>query len=133
MSASAVDVSVVDRRTGRELERGGPYLEISERTPMGSPFVSESEREVRAIVTACMAHEGFVTYPFEFWHYCKGDAYDALLANPPSTARFGAVDVDLGTGAVTPIEHPKERLSDSAELDRLLAAALARVLAAGTA
>ena len=33
LSASAVDVSVVDRRSGEEIERGGRYLEISERTP----------------------------------------------------------------------------------------------------
>lgn len=124
MSASAVDVSVVDRRTGAELDRGGPYLEISERTPMASPFVTAAEREVRDVVTACMAERGFVAYPFEFWHYSKGDAFDALLGRSRATARFGAVDIDLATGRLEPIAEPTRRLSDLAELDRLLAQAL---------
>jgi D-alanyl-D-alanine dipeptidase len=120
MSASAVDVSVVDRRTGEELRRGGPYLEISERTPMASPFVSASERHVRDVVTACMADRGFVAYPFEFWHYSKGDAYGALLGDSPATARFGAVDIDLATEALEPVYDPTAPLSDPHELDRLL-------------
>ena len=124
MSASAVDVSVVDRRTGAVLDRGGPYLEISERTPMASPFVSASERELRDAVTACMAERGFVAYPFEFWHYSKGDVYDELLGSSRATARFGPVDIDLATGTLEPIGDPTARLSDPRELDRLLVDAL---------
>lgn len=124
MSASAVDVSVVDRRSGAELDRGGPYLEISERTPMTSPFVSAEQRAVRETVTACMAERGFVAYPFEFWHYSKGDVYDELLGGAGATARFGPVDIDLATGTLEPIADPTARLSDPRELDRLLTGAL---------
>ena len=38
MSGSTIDISVLHRDGGREVERGGPYLEMSELTPMNSPF-----------------------------------------------------------------------------------------------
>ena len=123
MSATAVDVSVVDRATGAELDRGGPYLEISERTPMDSPFVTAEQREVRELVTSCMAERGFMPFPFEFWHYSKGDLIDRHVRADPAPARYGPVDVDLGTGAVTPLADPFQRLSDPADLDRLFARA----------
>jgi D-alanyl-D-alanine dipeptidase len=126
LSASAVDVSVVDRRTGAEIERGGRYLEISERTPMTSPFISAEERAVRDVVTACMAERGYVAYPFEFWHYCKGDVFERLAEGSQVPARYGAVDVDLETNSVTPIARPSEPLSDPADLDRLMSRALER-------
>ena len=126
LSASAVDVSVVDRSTGREFDRGGRYLEISERTPMESPFVSAAERAVREQVTACMADHGYVAYPFEFWHYSKRDVFDRLCNGAPDPAPYGAVDVDLETYAVTAIADPYQRLSTPETLDRLMTEALDR-------
>lgn len=126
MSASAVDVSVVDRATGAELERGGRYLEISERTPMTSPFASAAERAMREEVTECMAAQGYVAYPFEFWHYSKGDVFERVCQGSPAPARYGAVDVDLETHAVTPLADPQAPLSAPGDLDSLMAVAVAR-------
>ena len=44
MSGSAIDISVFRRDDGSEVWRGNPYLEMSERTPMRSPFV-EADRK----------------------------------------------------------------------------------------
>jgi zinc D-Ala-D-Ala dipeptidase len=63
MSGSAIDISVLHRTTGEEVDRGGPYLEISERTPMDSPFVTHHAKHNRQEITAVMRESGFVEYP----------------------------------------------------------------------
>jgi D-alanyl-D-alanine dipeptidase len=89
MSGSAMDISVLNRDSGEEVDRGAPYLEMSERTPMGSPFVSAAAREARGQITALMARHGFSTYPWEFWHYNATMPMPkrfAVLVNRPGTA-----------------------------------------------
>ena len=93
MSGAAIDLSVLDRTTGVEVDRGGPYLEMSERTPMDSPFVSPLARRNRQEITAIMRESGFVEYPYEFWHYGSGEVFDEGVrrtgrprAMPPSTS-----------------------------------------------
>ena len=112
MSASAIDVSVVERRTNALLDRGGPYLEISELTPMGSPFIDSRQQAVREAVTEAMAEQGFVAYPYEFWHYNRGDVFEHHLHGNPAAAPYGPVDVDLETGEVTPMADPTATLND---------------------
>jgi len=106
MSGSAMDISVLSRDTGELVDRGGFYPEMSERTPMPSPFVSPEAQQNRQDITALMARHGFVAYPWEFWHYNDGDAYAALLNRTGQPARYGAVHVDLNTGEVAPIADP---------------------------
>ncbi|OGV72502.1 MAG: hypothetical protein A2269_01320 [Lentisphaerae bacterium RIFOXYA12_FULL_60_10] len=120
MSASAVDVSVVRLDDGGEVDRGGPYLEISERTPMASPFVTETAQANRKAITALFHEHGFVEYPYEFWHYNAGDAYEMLIRKTGHPARYGAVDLDPATGRVTPIEDPTRPLNDPAALREAL-------------
>lgn len=121
---SAVDVSVVARDGGAEIDRGAPYLEVSEKTPMESPFVSREAAANRAEITSLMARHGFRTYPFEFWHYNKGDAYDAYLSGSAGPARYGPVDLDQSTGQVTEIENAAQPLNSEEELLQLIRAAL---------
>jgi len=104
MSGSALDLSVVDARTGREIDRGAPYLEMSELTPMESPFVSPVARENRRKITALMARRGFVAYPFEFWHYSSGDAFTHYLDGTGQPGRYGAVDLVGARGEVRAID-----------------------------
>jgi len=120
MSASAVDVSVVRLDDGGEVDRGGPYLEMSERTPMASPFVTETAQANRKAITALFHEHGFVEYPYEFWHYNAGDAYEMLIRKTGHPARYGAVDLDPATGRVTPIEDPTRPLNDPAALREAL-------------
>jgi len=56
-----------------------------------------------------MEGRGFLAYPFEFWHYSKGDAYSAYLQNTPA-ARYGPVDFDPEQGRCVPIDSPNEPL-----------------------
>jgi hypothetical protein len=114
---SAIDVSVVELDTGKEVDRGAPYLEISEKTPMASPFVSEHACRNRAEITALMAHHGFFTYRFEFWHYNAGDVYEGYISGTGVPARYGPVDLDPATGRVTPIEDPTRPLNSAEDIE----------------
>jgi D-alanyl-D-alanine dipeptidase len=107
---SAVDVSILHRGTGRELDRGGPYLDLSERTPMDSPFISREARRNRGLINRIFAEHGFLAYPYEFWHYSHGDADHALLSGLNTPAVYGPVDLDLDTGHVTTFPTPLEPL-----------------------
>ena len=111
MSGSAVDVSVLRLEDGSEVDRGAPYIELSEKTPMGSPFVPRQARANRGAITRIMARQGFVAYPYEFWHYNRGDAMHACLHRSRKPARYGPVDLDPSDGTVTPIAEALEPLN----------------------
>jgi D-alanyl-D-alanine dipeptidase len=109
MSGCAVDVSVLDRGTREEVDRGGPYLEMSELTPMGSPFVSPAALHHRFLITAIMEHHGFAGYPWEFWHYSQGDVFAEHLRCTGKVARYAAVERDPRTGTIAPVADLKVR------------------------
>ena len=128
MSGSAIDISVLHLdEPSREVDRGAPYLEMSALTPMGSPFVSEAARANRRDITALMRRHGFVDYPWEFWHYSSGDAYEQVLGQTGRPAMYGAVECDLQTLQVTPLRHPEQPLNSFDEIRAEIDAALARV------
>jgi D-alanyl-D-alanine dipeptidase len=117
MSGSAIDMSVVYRdNPKKEVNRGAPYIEISALTPMNSPFVSPEAQNNRAEITRVMQKHGFIEYPYEFWHYSSGDAYDQFLRKTGKPAIYGAVDWDPVTNTVTPFSNPIEPLNSNDEL-----------------
>ena len=121
MSGSAIDISVLNAATGVEIDRGAPYIEMSELTPMDSPFISRQAQQNREEITALMARHGFSTYPWEFWHYNAGDAYQQVLGETGVPGRYGAVTLDVATGAVTAVSDPNQFLSTQAEMKALIA------------
>lgn len=127
MSGSAIDISVLRSADRSEIGRGRPYLEMSEITPMGSPFISAEAARNRAEISAVMSRHGFLAYPYEFWHYSKGDAYAEFMAGSGKPGRYGAVDFDPASGRVTPIPNPGESLHAMADIQRHGALALARL------
>jgi zinc D-Ala-D-Ala dipeptidase len=126
MSGSAMDISVLDRATGAEIDRGGPYLDMTERTPMNSPFIGPEATRNRKEITSIMRESGFVEYPYEFWHYSSGDAYEQILRGDVRPARYGAVDFDAATGKVTPIEKPEQPLNSLEDIRAEIQSALER-------
>ena len=127
MSGSAIDISVLNRGDRTPVDRGGPYVELSERTPMRSPFVSPEALRNRAEITEMFEVHGLMAYPFEFWHYNKGDAYDEYLNQTGSPARYGAIDWDPQTGAITPIADPKQPLHSTEDIRAEIEKALRRL------
>jgi D-alanyl-D-alanine dipeptidase len=132
MSGSAIDISVVLRENpSLEVDRGAPYLEMSVLTPIASPFVSPAALQNRRAITQVMEHHGFVAYPWEFWHYSSGDAYDQFLRGTGVPAIYGAVDWDPVTGEVAPIANPTEPLNSEEEVRAEIDAALRRIDGSG--
>ena len=125
--AAAVDVSVFRRDDGCEVWRGMPYLEMSEYTPMDSPFVSPEEQANRADITAMMERHGFLHYPGEFWHYNKGDALYHLMTKSGQVSGYGPVHWDPSSGEVTPYDDVRSPLTPPETMANLLDAALARL------
>lgn len=126
MSGSALDISVM-RRDGTEVDRGAPYLEMSELTPMDCPFISAEAQKNRKEITSLMARHGFAAYPWEFWHYSSGDAYFEHLTGSDGTARYGAVNLDLATGRVEAIPNPAAPLHAGKNIQARIEGALERL------
>jgi len=126
MSGSAIDVSVFHRDDGREVWRGNAYLEMSERTPMRSRFVEPEHITNRLAITEVMEAHGFMHFPFEFWHFNKGDAGDHILNHNPAPCRYGPVNWNPVTNEVTPVADPFSPLNPLPVIEREIAAALLR-------
>ena len=127
MSGSAIDISVHRLDNGEEVDRGGPYLEMSELTPMESPFVTVDARRNRDEITAIMRAHGFFDYPYEFWHYNGGDAYESILRAQTEPARYGAIDWSPDDPIVRPMANPELPLNTAAEFASEIRRALARM------
>lgn len=126
MSGSAVDISVFRRDDGGEVWRGNAYLEMSERTPMRSPFIDSEALANRLAITSLMEAHGFMHFPFEFWHFNKGDAGAHILTGNPAPARYGPVNWNPQTNEVAPVADPLALLNPLPVIEREIAAALER-------
>lgn len=126
MSGSAVDISVFDQQSGAEVWRGGPYLEINEKTPMRSPYISSEELQNRLEITAIMESFGFMHFPFEFWHYNQGDAGGHILTGNSQPARYGPVNWNSATNEVTEVRDSLSPLNPIPAIEREINAALNR-------
>ena len=124
---AAVDISVFSLEDGNEISRGKSYLEMSEYTPMDSPFVSLAEQENRKAITALMERHGFLHYPGEFWHYNKGDPLYHFMAETGRPAQYNCVHWDARTNAVAPYEDVTSPLTPPDEMAEYLAQALERL------
>jgi D-alanyl-D-alanine dipeptidase len=122
---AAVDISVFGLDDGEEVWRGKPYLEMSEYTPMDSPFISPKAQQNRREITALMERHGFLHYPGEFWHYNKGDALYHYMAKTGQPAPYGPVHWNPDTNQVTPYDDVSSPLTPPAAMAAHLDAALA--------
>jgi D-alanyl-D-alanine dipeptidase len=65
----AVDLSMFDLKTGREVQMPGEYDEMTERSHINYQGGSEESRRLRDILRSAMESEGFAVYEPEWWHY----------------------------------------------------------------
>ncbi|MBT4485245.1 MAG: hypothetical protein HOC71_16385 [Candidatus Latescibacteria bacterium] len=127
MSGSAIDISVLRTDDLSEIERSGSYLELSELTPMASPFASAHAILNRTEISEIMQRHGFIAYPYEFWHYSKGDAYAEHITDSGKPARYGPVDFDIANGNITPISNPKAPLHSLEDIEKHIELSLNRL------
>lgn len=65
----AVDLSMFDLKTGKEVKMPGEYDEMTERSHINYQGGTEEARRLRDLLRAAMEAEGFAVYEPEWWHY----------------------------------------------------------------
>lgn len=65
----AVDLTLIDLKTGRELEMPTPYDAFTKKASATWPEISEQARKHRKLLQDVMLQHGFVIYPSEWWHF----------------------------------------------------------------
>jgi D-alanyl-D-alanine dipeptidase len=70
---STVDLTLVDRQTGEELDMGSGFDFFGEISHHDSPLVTEQQLQNRNLLRDAMVRHGFVPYPEEWWHYTLAD------------------------------------------------------------
>jgi D-alanyl-D-alanine dipeptidase len=65
----AVDLTLYDLKTGRQVSMPGDYDEMSERSHADYAGGTPEQRRLRDLLRSAMEVEGFNVYPPEWWHY----------------------------------------------------------------
>ena len=85
---SAVDLTLLDMRTGKELDMGSPFDLFSEISHPDSTLVTEEQHQNRMLLQDVMVRNGFVPIDCEWWHFSlKNEPYpDTYFDFPVSSA-----------------------------------------------
>ena len=70
---SAIDLTLLDMRTGREVDMGSPFDLFSALSHPDCRDVSEEQYENRMRLQQAMARNGFEPYECEWWHFRLSD------------------------------------------------------------
>jgi len=79
----AVDLSLFDLNTGKEIEMTGAYDEMTERSYPDYKGGSEKQRAMRDLLRKYMEAAGFQVYEFEWWHFDYKDWQKYRIGNIP--------------------------------------------------
>ena len=79
----AVDLSLYELASGKPVEMVGVYDEMSERSYAGYPGGTSLQRWHRELLRRVMESEGFLVYPFEWWHFDYRDWQKYPILNTP--------------------------------------------------
>lgn len=79
----AVDLSLYDLSTGKEVEMTGVYDEMSERSFPNYSGGTELQRKMRDLLRSAMEANGFTVYEYEWWHFDYKDWNKYRITNVP--------------------------------------------------
>src|ERR1039458_8576282 len=79
----AVDLSLYDLKTGREIEMTGVYDEMSERSYPDYAGGTAEQRAHRQLLRRAMEKQGFTVFPSEWWHFDYRDWKEYAIQNVP--------------------------------------------------
>ncbi len=79
----AVDLSLYDVETGREVEMTGGYDEMSERSYPNYTGGTAAQRSRRELLRREMENQGFTVFPSEWWHFDYQGWKDYAIQNVP--------------------------------------------------
>ncbi|MCL2617983.1 MAG: M15 family metallopeptidase [Defluviitaleaceae bacterium] len=79
---SAIDLTLVSKQTGQELDMGTPFDFMDKRSNHGAADITPEQEGNRAILKNVMMEHGFLAYNKEWWHYVlKEEAYPDTYFN----------------------------------------------------
>jgi D-alanyl-D-alanine dipeptidase len=81
---AAVDVTLVDRATGRELEMPTDFDDFTDRAHFDYPAVSAAAKANRQELRAALERRGFTALATEWWHF-----------DAPNWSRYGLLNIPL--------------------------------------
>jgi D-alanyl-D-alanine dipeptidase len=79
----AVDLTLYDLKTGREIEMTGVYDEMSERSYPTYTGGTAEQRRNRELLRAAMEKQGFTVFETEWWHFDYRDWRQYGIQNVP--------------------------------------------------
>ena len=77
----AVDLSMFDMKTGKEVQMPSEYDEMTERSHINYECATPEAKRLRGILKSAMEAEGFVVYEPEWWHYDYKDWKEYPIGN----------------------------------------------------
>ena len=85
---STVDLTLLDMKTGREVDMGGPFDFFGERSHPDYRGITDDQYANRMILQRAMIRGGFLPYDCEWWHFTlKNEPYpDTYFEFPVSSA-----------------------------------------------
>jgi D-alanyl-D-alanine dipeptidase len=93
-TGAAIDLEIIDEESGNLIDMGmavKDWIAVSPEICLtDSALVSLQAKNHRQILLKAMEDQGFVNYPYEWWHFSYGDRYWALLKGE-KFARYGAI------------------------------------------
>jgi len=66
---SAIDLTLLDMNTGREVDMGGPFDRFSELSHPDYRGITDEQYENRMLLRTAMVRNGFEPYECEWWHF----------------------------------------------------------------
>ncbi len=66
---SSVDLTIIDKKTGKELDMGAPYDFFGNISHTNSPKITKKQRQNRILLKNIMIANGFKPYSYEWWHF----------------------------------------------------------------
>ena len=70
---SAVDLMLLDMKTGKEVDMGGPFDLFGERSHPDFSGITDEQYANRMLLRAAMERNGFEPYECEWWHFRLAD------------------------------------------------------------
>ena len=86
---SAVDLTLLDMRTGKELDMGSPFDLFSELSHPDSRAVTDEQYDNRMLLRHAMLRHGFQPIDCEWWHFSlEHEPYPDVLFDFPVSATY---------------------------------------------
>ncbi|MGX8706071.1 MAG: M15 family metallopeptidase [bacterium] len=86
---STVDLTLLDMRTGREVDMGSPFDLFSDISHPDSRAVTEEQYENRMRLQNAMTRAGFQPYDCEWWHFTlRDEPYPDIYFEFPVSSRY---------------------------------------------